>query len=78
MIARQTVYKVAVGIIVILFMLPAYAPGTLGDNTFNYAPIAVVFVVVLATVLWFAKGRKHFMTNDEAEHLTVDAKKLLE
>ena len=62
--------------ICILFVLPPVSPVT--ADSFNYAPIAVVFVVVLATVLWFAKGRKHFMTNDEAEHLTVDAKKLLE
>ena len=62
--------------ICILFVLPPVSPIT--ADSFNYAPIAVVFVVVLATVLWFAKGRKHFMTNEEAEHLTVDAKKLLE
>lgn len=62
--------------ICILFVLPPVSPVT--ADSFNYAPIAVVFVVVLATVLWFAKGRKHFMTNEEAEHLTVDAKKLLE
>jgi amino acid permease (GABA permease) len=62
--------------ICILFVLPPVAPITL--DTFNYAPIAVVAVIIFATVLWFAKGRRHFMTNEEAEHLTVDAGKLLE
>jgi hypothetical protein len=47
-------------------------------NTFNYAPIAVVVVALLATILWFAQGRKHFMTREEAAHLTIDAEKLLE
>ena len=37
-----------------------------------------VVVVILATVLWFATGRKNFMTNAEAEHLTIDASKLLD
>lgn len=62
--------------IVILFVLPPVAPIT--ADTFNYAPIAVVAVAVLATVLWFTTGRRHFMTREEAEHLTVSADKLLE
>jgi amino acid permease (GABA permease) len=62
--------------IVILFVLPPVTPIT--ADTFNYAPIAVVVVAVLATVLWFANGRKHFMTREEAEHLTISADKLLE
>ncbi len=62
--------------IVILFVLPPVTPITI--DTFNYAPIAVVIVAVLATVLWFVSGRKHFMTKDEAAHLTIDADKLLE
>ena len=33
-------------------MLPAYAPGT-GD-TFNYAPVAVLAVLLFATGSWFA------------------------
>ncbi len=65
-----------VAFIVILFVLPPLSPITV--DTFNYAPIAVTAVVILATVLWFTSGRKHFMTNEEAEHLTMDASKLLQ
>ena len=56
--------------IVILFMLPQYAPGTPGDATFNYAPLAVLIVLVFATVMWFAGGRKHFMHGAKGEHTT--------
>ncbi|HEX8497171.1 MAG TPA: amino acid permease [Actinomycetales bacterium] len=45
--------------IVILFMLPPYAPVT--ATSFNYAPVTVLAVLVLATVLWFVQGRHHFM-----------------
>jgi len=62
--------------IIILFVLPPLYPIT--ADTFNYAPIAVVVVALLATILWFASGRKHFMTREEAEHLTIAADKLLE
>lgn len=62
--------------IVILFVLPPVTPITV--DTFNYAPIAVVVVAVLATVLWFTNGRAHFMTKEEAAHLTIAADKLLE
>ena len=48
-----------VGFIVILFMLPPAVPITV--NTFNYAPIAVLAVLVFSTVTWFAGGRVHFM-----------------
>ncbi|MBN9631010.1 MAG: amino acid permease [Actinobacteria bacterium] len=61
--------------IVILFVLPPVTPIT--ADTFNYAPIAVVVVALLATVLWFTTGRKHFMTQDEASHLTLSADELL-
>lgn len=70
---------VAVGwviLICILFVLPPVSPVNL--TTFNYAPVAVVVVVVLAVALWFAKGKHHFMTRDEETHLTVDAEKLLD
>ena len=56
--------------ICILFILPPVAPITI--DTFNYSPIAVITVALLATILWLTKGRKHFMTKDETEHLTVD------
>jgi amino acid permease (GABA permease) len=62
--------------ICILFVLPPLSPVNI--NTFNYAPIAVVVVIILAIVLWFTRGRKNFMTNAEAEHLTVDPSKLLQ
>jgi amino acid transporter len=64
-----------VAIIVILFVLPPVADITI--DTFNYAPIAVVVVFLLATVLWYTTGRRTFMTSAEQEHLTIDADKLL-
>ena len=63
--------------IVVLFMLPAYAPGSFGDNTFNYAPIAVVAVLLFATATWFAGGRQHFMKDVPAGHDTRPANELL-
>ena len=55
--------------IVILFMLPQYAPGTPGDPTFNYAPVAVLAVLAFATLTWFIGGRQHFMHGmKEEEH----------
>jgi amino acid permease (GABA permease) len=62
--------------ITILFVLPPLSPVTV--STFNYAPVAVVVVVLLAVVLWFAYGKRTFMTHAEAEHLTIDAGKLLD
>jgi amino acid permease (GABA permease) len=62
-------------LIVILFVLPPVTPIT--ADTFNYAPIAVVVVAVLAAVLWFARGRKRFMSREEGEHLTIQAEELL-
>jgi hypothetical protein len=58
--------------IVVLFMLPAYAPGTFGDATFNYAPVAVLAVVAFATVTWFIGGRAHFMHGTKDEYTTKD------
>ena len=57
--------------IVILFMLPAYAPGT-GD-TFNYAPVAVLAVLLLATGSWFLRGHHHFMRDVPEGHDTRSA-----
>jgi hypothetical protein len=59
--------------IVVLFMLPQYAPGPWGDDTFNYAPVAVGVVLVFATITWFAGGRNHFMRDVPAGHDTKDA-----
>ncbi len=69
-----TIGWIAVGwviFIVILFMLPAYAPGT-GD-TFNYAPVAVLAVLLLATGSWFLRGRHHFMRDVPEGHDTRSA-----
>jgi len=69
-----TIGWIAVGwviFIVILFMLPAYAPGT-GD-TFNYAPIAVLAVLLLATGFWILRGRHHFMRDVPQGHDTRSA-----
>ncbi|MFW5474547.1 amino acid permease [Knoellia sp. CPCC 206450] len=60
-----------VAFIVVLFMLPAYAPGTFGDATFNYAPVAVLFVLAFSTVSWFVGGRKHFMVDVPEGHDTI-------
>ena len=62
-------------IICVLFILPPSYP--IDMDSFNYAPIAVVVVAVLAIALWFARGRKQFMTHAEAEHLTMAADQLL-
>ncbi|WP_375423983.1 amino acid permease [uncultured Friedmanniella sp.] len=51
-------------IICVLFVLPPVAPVTV--STFNYAPVAVVVVLLLATVLWFAGGRRTFMGGEAA------------
>jgi amino acid permease (GABA permease) len=61
--------------ICILFVLPPSWPIT--PDTFNYAPIAVVVVALLAIGLWFGRGKKHFMTREETEHLTLPADDLL-
>jgi len=54
--------------IVILFMLPPASPITV-DN-FNYAPIAVLVVLVFATASWFIGGRQHFMKDVPSGHDT--------
>ncbi len=56
--------------IVVLFMLPAYSPGTFGDASFNYAPIAVLAVLAFSTATWFLGGKKHFMHGPKDEHTT--------
>jgi amino acid transporter len=66
-----------VGFIVILFLLPQYSPGTLGDPTFNFAPVTVVVVALFALGSWFAGGRKHFMRDVPEGHDTKPAAELL-
>jgi amino acid permease (GABA permease) len=62
--------------IVVLFMLPQYAPGSWGDDTFNYAPVAVGVVLVFATITWFAGGRTHFMIDVPSGHDTKPASEI--
>jgi amino acid transporter len=63
-----------VGFIVILFMLPPASPITV--NTFNYAPIAVLAVLVFLTVTWFIGGRVHFMRDVPSGHDTKPASEI--
>ncbi|MGI5141463.1 MULTISPECIES: amino acid permease [unclassified Streptomyces] len=42
----------------VLFMLPQAAPVTV--DSFNYAPIALAVVLLVATVWWFATARRRF------------------
>ncbi|HEY5822364.1 MAG TPA: amino acid permease [Propionibacteriaceae bacterium] len=46
-------------IICILFVLPPVAPVT--SETFNYAPIAVLVVLIFSFVSWHVSGKKNFM-----------------
>ena len=62
--------------ICILFVLPPSLPITI--STFNYSPVAVLAVALIAVVLWYARGRKHFMQHLDKEQLAIDEKKLLE
>ena len=57
-----------VAFIVILFMLPPANPITV--NTFNYAPVAVVAVLLFATFTWVIGGRHHFMKDVPPGHDT--------
>ena len=42
----------------VLFMLPQASPIT--ADSFNYAPIALGVVLLVATVWWFATARRRF------------------
>ncbi|QDY75459.1 amino acid permease [Streptomyces qinzhouensis] len=55
-VARVAV--VWIGLSSVLFVLPHASPIT--PTTFNYAPIALVAVVLVATVWWFATARRRF------------------
>ena len=54
--------------ICILFVLPPASPVTL--QTFNYAPVAVIVVVIIAVVTWQAWGKSTFMAGAKDEHTT--------
>ncbi len=55
-------------LICILFVLPPAYPITV--NTFNYAPVAVVVVLIIATVFWQLGGKRTFMEGKDVEHTT--------
>ena len=55
-------------LICILFVLPPAYPITI--STFNYAPIAVLVVLIIATVSWQVGGKRTFMEGRDVEHTT--------
>jgi amino acid permease (GABA permease) len=57
-----------VAFICILFVLPPISPVEV--ETFNYAPVAVVAVVIIALVTWQAWGKRTFMQGAQDEHMT--------
>jgi hypothetical protein len=62
--------------ICILFVLPPKSPVTI--QTFNYAPVAVIVVVIFALVSWQLGGKKNFMHGAKDEHTTRDKNQVLE
>ena len=56
-----------VAFICVLFVLPPASPVT--ASTFNYAPVAVAVVVLIAVATWFAWGRRTFMAGAKDEHM---------
>ena len=58
-------------IICILFVLPPASPVTI--STFNYAPVAVLVVLIFATVSWQVSGKKNFMHGAKDEQATTAA-----
>ncbi len=62
---------IAVGWVIficILFVLPPAYPITV--STFNYAPVAVAVVLIIATVFWQIGGKRTFMEGKDVEHTT--------
>jgi len=57
------------GWMMVIFCFPQYLPVT-GDN-FNYALPILVFVVVLAVLLWFARAKKKWPGLDKEVIETV-------
>ena len=55
-------------LICILFVLPPAYPITI--STFNYAPVAVLVVLIIATVSWQVGGKRTFMEGRDVEHTT--------
>ncbi|HYP46063.1 MAG TPA: amino acid permease [Propionibacteriaceae bacterium] len=65
-----------VGIICVLFVLPPASPVTL--STFNYAPVAVLVVLLFATLSWHLKGKHHFMLSARDQPTSKEAEKVLD
>jgi amino acid permease (GABA permease) len=63
-------------IICILFVLPPASPITI--STFNYAPIAVLVVLIFSAVSWRLAGRHNFMLSATDEPTTKEAEKVLD
>ena len=63
-------------LICVLFVLPPSKPITV--DSFNYAPIAVIVVLLFATVTWFARGKEYFMQGKKDEHTTKSLTDILE
>jgi amino acid transporter len=62
-------------IICVLFVLPPTAPVTV--STFNYAPVAVLIVVIFSVVSWQVSGKKNFMHGAKDEHTTMSKDEVL-
>lgn len=70
---------IAVGWVIficILFVLPPANPVTV--ETFNYAPVAVLVVIIFAAVTWQIGGKTHFMEGGKGEHTTKDLDTVLD
>jgi hypothetical protein len=63
-------------LICILFVLPPASPVTI--STFNYAPIAVLVVLVFALVSWRVAGKDTFMLSAKHEPTSAEAEKVLD
>ncbi len=62
--------------ICILFVLPPVAPVTV--STFNYAPLAVLVVLIFSVVSWLIYGKRNFMHGAKDEHTTVSKDEVLD
>ena len=64
-----------VGFICVLFMLPTVSP--VNHDTFNYAPIAVLAVLLFSGIYWLVSARKWFtgpkIQGDEAQLKAIEA-----
>ena len=70
---------IAVGWVIficVLFVLPPAYPITV--STFNYAPVAVVVVIIFSAVSWQIGGKTHFMEGGKGEHTTKNLDTVLD